>query len=246
MRRALSFLSSTAVSFLSITLLAGAGGYVTPASGAGPSAELAAHTGEIWVWDERTGVVTLRQSGGGMLRVQMRPEETRWLRLHENMTIYGVIVPPADIERVVIATEAVPVGTVDHVATLATVRSVDVDGVMVVDSDHGPLTVLIAKPVNGRYEAGAPVRVETTVQAMKLVPVGSSPSTAPGVDMAAASPRTEPGDFVVVTGPVLSVDASGTIRIESPRGPIALWLPNAHRFRVGEFVRVRTFVAMKP
>jgi hypothetical protein len=242
MRRALSFLSIVAVSFLSIMLLAG--GFMTPASGQGPSAGLTAHTGEVWVWDERTGVVTLRQSGGGMLRVQMRPEETRRLRHHEIATIYGVLAPPADIERVVTATEAVPFGTVDYVTAPATVRSVNSDGVMVVDSDRGPLIVLIAKPVDGRYGPGVPVRVETAVQAMKLVPAGSAPSTAADMDAVAASPRTEPGDLVMITGPVLSVEASGTVRIESPRGPIALWLPNAQRFRVGDFVRVRTFVAL--
>jgi len=243
MRRAVSFLSIAAVSFLAISLLAG--GFVTPASGQGPSAGLTAYTGELWVWDEHTGVVTLRQSGGGMLRVQMRPEETRRLRHHEIATIYGVLAPPADIERVMIVTEAVPAGTVEHVTAPATVRSVNSDGVMVVDSDHGPLTVLIAKPVDGRYGPGTRVRVETAVQAMKLVPAGSAPSTATDVDTVAASPRTEPGDLVMITGPVLSVEASGTMRIESPRGPIALWLPNTQRFRVGEFVRVRTFVAVR-
>lgn len=241
MRTGLSVLSMTVFFF---TLLAG--GVGTPASGQGPSAGLTAYTGEVWVWDERTGVVTLRQSGGGMLRVQMRPEETRRLRHHEIATIYGVLAPPADIERSVIATEAVPFGPVDHVTAPATVRSVNADGVMVVDSDHGPLTVLIAQPVDGRYGPGAPVRVETAVQAMKLVPAGSAPSTASEVDTMAATPRTEPGDLVMITGPVLSVEASGTMRIESPRGPIALWLPNAQRFRVGEFVRVRTFVAVTP
>ena len=120
------------------------------------------------------------------------------------------------------------------------------DGVMIVDSVHGSLTLLIAKPVDDRYGPGAPVRIETAVQAMKLVPAGSAPSTASDADAVAASPRTEPGDLVMITGPVLSVEASGTMRIESPRGPIALWLPNAVRFRVGDFVRVRTFVSVRP
>ena len=100
-----------------------------------------------------------------------------------------MIAPPADIEQAVIATEAAPVGTVDRVAASAVVRSVDTDGVMVVDSDHGPLTVLIAKPVDGRYRPGVPIRVETAVQAMKLVPAGSAPSTSSNVGLAAAPPR---------------------------------------------------------
>ena len=228
-------------SFLFITLLAG--GCMTPATGQGPSG-VTAYTGEVWVLYERTGVVTLRQAGG-TIRVQVTPEETRALRLHEIATIRGVLAPPADIERTVIATEAVPVGQVDRVTAPATVRSVSADGVMVVDSAHGPLTVLIVTPVGDRYGPGAPVRLETAVQAMKLVPVGSSRSASPS-DPAMASPRAEPGDSMMVTGPILSVETSGTVRIDSHRGPIALWLPNAQRFRVGEFVRVHTFVAMKP
>src|SRR5712691_11138391 len=212
--------------FFSITLLAG--GYMTPATGEGPSG-LTAYTGEVWVWDENTGVVTLRQAGG-TVRVQVTPAETRSLRLHEIATVRGVLAPPADIERVVIATEAVPVGLVDQVTAPATVKSVNADGVMVVDSAHGPLTVLIATPVGDRYGPGAPVRIETAVQAMKLVPVGSPRAVSAPSNLAVASPRAEPGDSMMITGPVLGVEPSGTVRIESHRGPIALWLPNAERF----------------
>ena len=82
MRRPSSFLSITAFTVLSTLAVGG----MTPASCEASAAGLTGYTGEVWVWDEQTGVVTLRQTGGGMFRVQMTPAETRRLRLHEVTT----------------------------------------------------------------------------------------------------------------------------------------------------------------
>jgi hypothetical protein len=228
---------------LSIMFLAGGCAATAPATRGlattgSPAQELTAYTGEVWLWDEGESIVTLRQPAGNV-RVRVTRADLARLRLHEVTTVRGVLAPPVEIEQVEVTTEAVPTTVVDHAAATATVRTVAADGMMAVDSDHGPLTVLIATPVARHYGSGVRVRVETAVQAMKLVPRGSM--TQP--DVLPVS-NGEPGDSSVVTGPVLSIEPSGRMRIGSPQGPIALWLPNAHRFSVGEFVRVRTFVAV--
>jgi hypothetical protein len=225
-----------APSLLFLTLLVGGCATAAPPG-------TTAYTGEVWVWDDRASIVTLRQPGG-LIRVQVTPDQMVGLQMHQTTTVRGVIAPPVEIEQVVVTTEAVPVGAVDHVAATATVRSVTPEGVMAVDSDHGPLTLLIARPPAGRYGPGARVRVQTAVQAMQLVPAGSAPHTASSSSMLAPTP--EPEDSVVVTGRVLGVEASGTVRIESPRGAISLWVPNAERFRVNDFIRVRMVVAATP
>src|SRR5712691_3946923 len=55
-----------------------------------------AFTGEVWTWDEKEGVITLRQ-GGQFVRVKVARDQFVGLQLHETRTIRGVPAPPAEI-----------------------------------------------------------------------------------------------------------------------------------------------------
>jgi hypothetical protein len=52
-----------------------------------------------------------------------------------------------------------------------------------------------------------------------------------------------PGDSAVSVGRVLGVTPTGALTVESQRGPISVWVPDAANFRVGDFVQVHTVVA---
>ena len=60
----------------------------------------------------------------------------------------------------------------------------------------------------------------------------------------ATAPRwDEPGDHAIVIGRILSVDQRGTIAVDSPRGPIRVWVTQElGSYRVGDVVEVRTRV----
>jgi hypothetical protein len=51
-----------------------------------------------------------------------------------------------------------------------------------------------------------------------------------------------PGDQAVVVGRILGVNPAGTLTVESPRGPIAVWVPDPASFKIGDFVQVQTVV----
>jgi hypothetical protein len=51
-----------------------------------------------------------------------------------------------------------------------------------------------------------------------------------------------PGDQAVVVGRILNVNPTGTLTIESPRGPVTVWVPDANAFKIGDFVQVQTVV----
>ncbi len=40
----------------------------------------------------------------------------------------------------------------------------------------------------------------------------------------------------------MNVAPTGMLTVESPRGPVTVWVPNAASFRVGDFVQVQTIV----
>ncbi|MGH7279228.1 MAG: hypothetical protein ACREJG_11145, partial [Candidatus Rokuibacteriota bacterium] len=102
--------------------------------------------------------------------------------------------------------------------------------------------VWVASPDAGRYQAGGEVRVRVAVQSVDLVPADGARSSAPAVPAVSG----EPGDYAVVTGAVVKADPAGTLTVESPRGPISVWVPAAARYRVGESVQIRTSVHPSP
>jgi hypothetical protein len=199
-------------------------------------------SGEVWTWDERASTVTLRQRDGRIVRVRIPPDELGGFRLHERVTLRGQLAPPAEIERI-----EMPAGPMTPVAqglpnrseVTGTVASLERAGIVSIAGPPGLLRVWIATPAQGRFGPGSPVRVQTTVQRVQMVPVTGQ---ADGSPTPSASIGSEPGDYAVVVGRITAVDRDGRITVESPRGPVTVWLPETLRYGVGETVEVRTAV----
>ncbi len=218
----------------------------TTASSPAALAQSSAYSGEVWTWDSDTNVVTLRQ-GVHTVRVLVTPDQIQSLRLHENATVHGVQVGPAEITQVIVPSPpmaAVPHGPASHAAMSGTVSAVNPTNVVSIDSQHGHVVVWGARDAASRFAPGTAVQVDVTVQRMDLVPeatqaaAGATPSASPQVPAS-----TEPGDQAVVVGRVLASDpAAGTVTVDSPRGPITVWIPDAAAYPAGTTVRVTTSI----
>jgi hypothetical protein len=217
-------------------------------AGPAPTAGTQTFAGEVWTWDPEDSTVTLMQPGGQRVRVKTTPEQMRTLELHSKTRVTGTLAPPDDILVVqgpVGPVTAVPKGQPEVVELNGTVASVDPSGRLAVNSPRGPVHVWVASGAEQRFKVGAPVALKSSVQPVDLVPATApaAPTPAP-VGAPAASPTSEPGDHAVVTGRILARDTSGRLTVESPRGPIQLWVRPADldRFKIGDFIQVRTRV----
>jgi hypothetical protein len=200
-------------------------------------------TGEVWTWDERENTVTLLR-GGQTVRVKTTPDQMRGLQLHQTATIRGQVAPPADIPSTVNAPAAmtpVPRGPVDRQIVTGTVTAVDPSGRLSIDSQRGPLHVWAASGAEQRFKTGDRVQVTMAAQAVDMVPT-SSGAAPPSVADPSASMSSQPGDSAVVTGRVIGVDR-GLIVVESPSGPIQVWVGDSPRYAVSQPVQIRTNVA---
>jgi hypothetical protein len=200
------------------------------------------YTGEVWTWDEPNNIVTLRR-GTQDVRVKISPDQMKQLELHRVMTVRGQLAGPAEIERVVTPTGptvAVAKGPVEQAEINGRVVSVDPKGLITIDSARGPLQVWVTAPDAAKFPVGSDVRVRVAVQSVDYVAASGS-STPASLDPA-ASPSSEPGDYAVVIGSILKVDPSGAMTVESPRGPVTVWVPQGSSRRVGDSVQVRTSV----
>lgn len=195
------------------------------------------YTGEVWTWDEQLNTITLRQ-GVQTFRVNVSPSEFVGLQLHSTKTIRGTLAGPLEIATVVSpppsSYSVVPKGGADEAEITGKVTGVDASGLAAIDSARGPLTVWVVAPGQSRFRQGSDVRLRVTVQPVDIV-AGPAPAPPPSATVA-----QEPGDYAVVVGPVRNVDPSGRVRIDSPRGPVEVWVSNPGRYRPGEFVQVRT------
>jgi hypothetical protein len=237
--------TTTRLALVSLVLLplAGCASRTAPAAQA-PTAQAPADTftGEVWTWDERENTVTLRQ-GAQTFRVKTTPEQMKGLQLHQIATIRGQVAPPAEMPRTItpaVAMTAVPRGPVDQQTVTGKITAVDPNGRLSIDSDHGPLHVWAASGANDRFAAGDRVQVVMAVQAVDMVPAGRA-GAASSPDPS-ASMSSQPGDSAVVTGRVMGVDR-GTIVVESPSGPIQVWVGESPRYQVSQSVQVRTNVS---
>jgi hypothetical protein len=196
--------------------------------------------GEVWTWDERTNVVTLR-SGTQNTRVRVSPETIRTLRLHDIVVIRGELAPPEQIQHVSTPggpMRAVPQGSAQQSEVTGTVSAADPKGLVSIDAPQGRVTVWTASTDTSAFAAGTPVRVQITVQPVQMVP--ASGDAAGATPDPAASVPTTPGDHAVITGRITGIDPKGTITVESPRGPITVAAPNASGLKAGDSVQVRT------
>jgi hypothetical protein len=195
-------------------------------------------TGEVWTWDEQASTVTLRQ-GERILRVKVAPEALGGLQLHRVVTVLGEVAPAA-IEQVLLpAGHLVPRGAADQAELRGAVAAIDPAGAVTVSAPPGALRVWLAEPGSRPYQNGQEVLVRMRVQALEVVPAREGQ---PGPSPPSPAEGPEPGDYAVVQGRVTEVDAVGRLTVESPRGPVTVWLPGGSRYRVGGWVEVRTSV----
>jgi len=200
-------------------------------------------SGEVWTWDEPNNIVTLYKNGT-ITRVRTTPEQMRTLRLHEQARVTGEVAPPADL--LVMTTNTGPVtfvprGQAESMEVKGTVASVDPQGRLAVTSDRGPIHVWGASGADQRFAKGAPVSVKMSVQPVDARPVAAG-QPAPPATAGAASPSSEPGDHAVVTGRIIGVNPGGVLVVESPNGPIQVLVADGAKYKVGEWVEVRTTV----
>jgi hypothetical protein len=226
-----------------ISLLAGCATAPPPA----PSAGTQRFTGEVWTWDTQESTVTIMQDGGRAVRVKVSPEQLRTLRHHQFTTVTGTLAPPADLIHTVTAAgpvNAVPRGQPEVVEVKGTVTSADSAGRLAVQSERGPIHVWGAAGAEQRFAKGTPVSVRMSVQPVDLVsataaaPAPATPAPVGG----SASPSSEPGDHAVVTGRIMGINPGSVLVVESPTGPIQVLAGDTARYKVGDWIQVRTSV----
>jgi hypothetical protein len=197
------------------------------------------HTGEVWTWDEKAGTITLRQ-GDRIVRIKASPDQFAGLQLHQVRTIRGEVAPPAELVTVTPPPAGfVPAGTADTTEMSGTVARVTEAGIIVVQTERGPIEVWGAQPGMGTFKAGDAVRV--TVEVQPLVPAPAGQAVPPAVE-APPPPSGGPSEYATVRGGVLAVDSGGRLTVESPRGPVTVIVPTPARYQAGQRVEVRTVV----
>jgi hypothetical protein len=202
--------------------------------------QVAAYSGEVWLWDTQTNIVTLRQ-GERLVRVKVSPDQLIGLRINQPATVRGELVGPAEIEQAQLPPGTlVASGPPDEFDLTGTVAALDPAGKAGISSPRGPVEVWVATPTT-TLKPGQPVRVRMQVQPLQVAPPSpGAPASAPPAPVAAVG--SEPGDYATVRGQVRAVDPGGRLIVDSPRGPIQVWVPRVDRYTVGQFVEVRTAV----
>jgi hypothetical protein len=173
-----------------------------------------------------------------------------WRSLVVSLLLTGCVIqepaPPAPAPEAAPADEAgsappapvvfVPIGPTDEALVFARVVAVDFAGKISVESERGPTEVWVVDA--RRYRFGDPVRIDIAVRSVRVE--RQTEDTAP----TPPPTSTEPGDHAIVTGRVTDTDTRGMITVESPRGPIRVWVrkEELRRHPVGSYVEVRTRV----
>ena len=199
-------------------------------------------SGMAWTWDSARSIVTLHD-GVNQFRVQTTPDTIARLNHHQWVTVSGTLLGPEPLETVLLPAQpmaAVLNGPATSAEVTGKIGAIDPNGVAMVESARGPLRVWLADNAQSRFQSGGSVKVIVNVQPVRMVAVAGGGGQASGPTLAVVAPL--PGDQAVVVGRILSVNPAGTLTVESPRGPITIWVPEANAFKVGDFVQVQTVV----
>jgi hypothetical protein len=200
------------------------------------------YSGVAWTWDSARNIVTLNDAGR-QFRVLVTPDQIARLNHHQQVTVTGTLLGPDPIETVLIPTQPMtalvsgPAATAEITGQIA---SIDANGVATVESTRGPLRVWLAENPQARFQQGRPVKLAVSVQPVRMVAVSGAGGQASVPTMTPVAPMG--GDSATVVGRIMSVSPTGTLTVESPRGPVNVWVPDAASFRVGDFVQVQTIV----
>jgi hypothetical protein len=222
---------------------------VSPPAAAVVTSPINTYRGEVWTWDERENTVTL-YNYGQTYRVRVSPDQIRTLQLHQIMTVRGELAPPAEIPRVMMNMPMSPIarGTAEKIEFTGPVTTSDPNGRVSIDSARGPVHLWVASGAEQRFRAGSQARGVIILQPVAMVPgSGSQPSASPGSDTLATSPSTNAAeDYSVVIGRIIGVNPNGAIVIESPSGPIQVFVASPERYHVSDYVQVRTSLQPMP
>jgi hypothetical protein len=203
----------------------------------------AKYSGTAWTWDSARSIITLYDSGQ-QYRVQTTPDQIARLQHHQWVTVSGTLLGPEPIETVLLPAQpmtAIPNGPAASAEISGQITAIDAAGVATIDSPRGPLRVWVADNAQSRFAQGRPVKVHVAVQPVRMMAVAGTGGQASGPTMVAAPPPI-PGDQAVVVGRVLSVNPAGTLTVDSPRGPITVWVATPGSFKVGDYVQIQTVV----
>jgi hypothetical protein len=199
-------------------------------------------SGMAWTWDTERNIVTLNDAGR-QFRVQTTPDQIARLNHHQQVTVTGTLLGPEPIETVLLPTQpmtAIASGPATRAEVSGQIKSINPQGIATIDTARGPLTVWVAEGAQNRFASGKPVKVIVNVQPVRMVAVSGAGGQASGPTLAMPAPI--PGDQAVVVGRILAVNPNGSLSVESPRGPISIWVSDAASFRIGDFVQVQTVV----
>ncbi len=200
------------------------------------------YSGMAWTWDTARSIVTLYDAGL-QYRVQTTPDQIARLDHHRWVTVRGTLLGPEPIETVLLPAQpmaAMPNGPAVTAEVTGQITSIDPSGVAMIETARGPMRVWVADNAQSRFAQGRPVMVHVSVQPVRMVAVSGAGGQASGPTIAAPPPV--PGDQAMVVGRVLSVNPSGALTVESPRGPITVWVSAPASFKVGDFVEIQTLV----
>ena len=131
-------------------------------------------------------------------------------------------------------------GPAANTEIMGQISSIDANGLATIDTARGPLRVWVAEGAQSRFSAGKPVKVIVNVQPVRMVAISGGGGQASGPTLTA--PAAIPGDQAVVVGRILAVNPNGTLSVESPRGPVTVWVPDAASFKAGDFIQLQTVV----
>jgi len=207
-----------------------------------PAPAPAKYTGEVWTWDSGRSIVTLYDAGR-QFRVQVTPDQIARLNHHSIATVTGVLLGPEVIETVIVPAQPLVAQLAGPATTMeldGKIVSIDANGTALLDSSRGQMRVWLADSPASRFSAGNGVKMQVSVTPVRMVAVAGGGGLASGPTVSAPTPV--PGDQAVVVGRVLSISPTGVLSVDSPRGPISVWVSDAAKFKVGDFVQVQTIV----
>ena len=200
------------------------------------------YEGRVWTWDSARNIVTLNDAGRSF-RVLVTSDQIARLDHLQWATVRGTLLGPDPIDTVLLPAQpmtALASGPAANAEITGQIASIDTNGVATVDSARGPLRVWLAENPQARFQQGRPVKVVVNVQPVRMVAVSGAGGQASVPTMTPAPPMG--GDSASIVGRILSVSPTGTLTVESPRGPVNVWVPDAASFRVNDFVQLQTIV----
>jgi len=214
-----------------------------------PVAGAQSFSGEVRNVNSKDNIVSLWQPAGGLIHVKTTPDQYVGLQIGDKATVQGVRVEPAVVTVAPTGPMApVPRGTPDVTEVTGTVTSVESTGRLTANTNRGPIRVIVANGADQRFNMREAVTVRIAVQPVDMVAASAASGQAPAMPsaMPGASPTSEPGDHAISTGRVLSVSPAGMLVAEAPSGPVQVVVATPSRYKVGDFVQVRTTTRATP